>query len=301
MKSLKISRAPVGEIQYVSRLLRKNITVNQPTAISFDKSDHDQSLSRNFWGYVKRVLQSKPSQLPTFSLELCKSYFLGILSAKAPNYKFPIPSWIPSFGNPVHAFDSEPPSYQKITSIIRRMKSSSSPCPLDQISIICFKRCPYLRSFLTELIRITWSSGCVPSEWKKACTILVHKKGNTADPSNFRPITLQSVPLKIFTSCLRNSIFDFLKQNGFIEHKIQKGFTHQVSGTLEHTAMMGHVINKARTKQRSLVITLLDLKNAFGEIHHNLIQSVLSYHHVPENIQSLCSSLYINFKTINND
>ena len=60
--------------------------------------------------------------------------------------------------------------------------------------------------------------------------------------------------------------------------------------------MMGNIINKARIKQRSLVITLLDLKNAFGEVHHNLISSVPTYHHVPDNIKSLISGLYTNFK-----
>ena len=84
--------------------------------------------------------------------------------------------------------------------------------------------------------------------------------------------------------------------NGFVENKIQNSFTHKVSGTLEHITMMGNIINKARIKQRSLVITLLDLKNAFGEVHHNLISSVLTYHHVPENIKSLISGLYTNFK-----
>ena len=47
----------------------------------------------------------------------------------------------------------------------------------------------------------------------------------------------------------------------------------------EHTAQMVDIINKARTKQRSLVITLLDHKNAFGEVHHNLIQTAIDYHH----------------------
>ena len=46
-----------------------------------------------------------------------------------------------------------------------------------------------------------------------------------------------------------------------------------------------------------LVITLLDLKNAFGEVHHNLIQSVLEYHHVPDHIEDIVGSLYTNFKT----
>ena len=70
-----------------------------------------------------------------------------------------------------------------------------------------------------------------------------------------------------------------------------------MSGTLEHTAQMANIINKARIKQRSLVITLLDLKNAFGEVHHNLITSVLDYHHIPEHIKLIIKSLYTDFKT----
>ena len=126
---------------------------------------------------------------------------------------------------------------------------------------------------------------------------MIHKKGETDYPANFRPITLESVPLKIFTSCLRNRTFQFLQENKYVEHNIQKGFTPQLSGTLEHTARMAHIINKARTKQRSLIITLLDLKNAFGEIHHNLIYKVLEYHHIPDHIKNLIRSLYTDFQT----
>ncbi len=116
-------------------------------------------------------------------------------------------------------------------------------------------------------------------------------------PSNFRPITLESIPLKVFTSCLRNAMYTFLTANNYIEHRIQKGFTPNISGTLEHTAQMANIINKARSKQRSLVITLLDLKNAFGEVHHNLITSVLDYHHIPDHIKVIISNLYTDFKT----
>ena len=161
--------------------------------------------------------------------------------------------------------------------------------------IISFKRCPILRTLITRILCSIWKSGTIPHEWRKACTILVQKKGNTDDPANFRPITLESVPLKIFTSCLRDSIFSFLTQNGLTEQKIQKGFTHGVSGVLEHTSMMAHVINKVRIKQRSVISTLLDLKNAFGEVHHNLIKSVLAYHHIPESVQALIASLYTDF------
>ena len=60
---------------------------------------------------------------------------------------------------------------------------------------------------------------------------------------------------------------------------------------------MANIINKARIKQRSLVITLLDLKNAFGEVHHNLIQSVLDYHHIPFHVKDIIRCLYTDFKT----
>ena len=208
----------------------------------------------------------------------CLNYFSRALAAVKPSKLFQIPSWIPKFNNPQIQFDLDPPSYRQITIVIRKMKASGSPCPLDQISVICFvlslERCPFLRTYLTELIRAVWLSGTVPTEWKRACTILIHKQGEASNPSNFRPITLESIPLKVFTSCLRNSVYSFLTANQYIEHNIQKGFTPNLSGTLEHTAQMANIINIARIKQRSLVITLLDLKNAFGEVHHNLIQSV---------------------------
>ena len=102
------------------------------------------------------------------------------------------------------------------------MKSSCSPCPLNQLSIICFKRCPYPRTHLAELIHEIWRSGTVPTEWKRACIILIHKKDNTNDPSNFRLITLESVPLKVFTSCLRNAIYSFLTSNNFIQQNTKR-------------------------------------------------------------------------------
>ena len=61
---------------------------------------------------------------------------------------------------------------------------------------------------------------------------------------------------------------------------------------------MTNIIDKARKSQRSVVITLLDLKNAFGEVHHNLIKVVLLFHHIPDKTQALISSLYEGFHTV---
>ena len=60
---------------------------------------------------------------------------------------------------------------------------------------------------------------------------------------------------------------------------------------------MANIINEARNKLRSLLITLLDLKNAFGEVYHNVITSVLDYHHIPDHIKLIINNLYTDFKT----
>ena len=107
--------------------------------------------------------------------------------------------------------------------------------------------------------------GQIPEAWRKAISILIYKKGETDDPGNFRPITLEPVLLKVFTSFLRNRMFEFMVKNNYAESCIQKGFIPGLSGTFEHIASMSHIINQAKLKQRSVTITLIDLRNAFGE------------------------------------
>ena len=48
-------------------------------------------------------------------------------------------------------------------------------------------------------------------------------------------------------------------------------------------------------KQRGCVITLLDLKNAFGKVKHNLLVETLKIHHVPDDIITLITSLYTGY------
>ena len=175
------------------------------------------------------------------------------------------------------------------------MKVSGSPCPLDQVSIICFKRCSILRSFVLEICKEVLRRKSIPKSWQRAATTLIYKKGDKSDPSNFRPITLEPVMLKIFTSLLRDRVFQFLHNNNYIETSIQKGFTPGLSGTYEHIANMSHIINDARRKQHSVTITLIDLQNAFGEVHHNLIDTVLKYHHILDDVIKIIRSLYSDF------
>ena len=301
LKSLK-NQSPnnVDEVRYVSKLLRSKITEAKSQGQFVQKVysiDHDNEIKKNFWGYVKFYMEKPKRIIPNFDKKTCFDYFVKSFKCISPLKQFQIPSWIPKFREPLSRFDLNPPSYAEICKVIKRMKSKGSPCPLDQISIICFKKCPYLRTYITAICAKVWETNHIPTSWKRAVSILIYKKDFTDNPANFRPITLEPVALKIFTSSLRNKICAFLRQNNFIESHIQKGFVHNMSGTFGHTAHLAYVINNARVKQRSLHVTLLDLKNAFGEVNHNLLDCVFEYHHIPIKVRTLVRDLYTDFST----
>ena len=65
----------------------------------------------------------------------------------------------------------------------------------------------------------------------------------------------------------------------------------------EHTRQLAQTIRHAKLKQRTLIMTLLDLKYAFCEVHHNLITELLKYHHMPNEVQNMISDSYGNFTT----
>ena len=115
-------------------------------------------------------------------------YFTNALKCVYCMKVFTIPSWIPKLKEPNIFFNLPPPTYQKITKIIKCMKFSGSSCPLDQIAIICFKRCPYLRPFISNICTEVLRSNTLPTQWTKAATILIHKTGDPSLPENFRPI-----------------------------------------------------------------------------------------------------------------
>ncbi len=67
-----------------------------------------------------------------------------------------------------------------------------------------------------------------------------------------------------------------------------------MSGTFKHTAHLAYLIRRAKktTKTSNNSIILLDLRNAFGEVHHKLIQAVLQYHQIPDHFQNCIENLY---------
>ena len=282
-----------NQIKSISKTLRTKLASTKSTKLT-SKPNITNQLSRRFWWSCKKIFAPMKGLIPLFDSIVCKNYFISILN-DAHLKKHQLPTWIQKLPQPKTPCDTSPPSYHEISAIIRKCKAKSSPCPLDQISIIPFKKCPILRTILLQLLSQCWLASKIPSCWKKGFTILIHKKGDALNPSNFRPITLQPTLYKIFSTFINKRIYNFLEINSLINKNIQKGFYPKVDGLTEHTQLLTHMLKDAKKHQRSIIVTLLDLQNAFGEVSHNLISSTLDHHHIPSQIRNLIKFIYTDY------
>ena len=279
------------EIIYLSKLIRSRISPRKDCRE--ETSSLEASLSKSFWKTCKTIFNDSKTVTPTFSMRTGVEYFRSVLADSDRSKSFTVPSWIPNLPPPRSVAVESAPTYQEVSRAINRVKSKVCPCPLDQMSILVLKHCPILRTALHKLIVHIWNGAPIPSCWKRGFTIPIYKKGEPNVPSNFRPITLQPVFYKVFSSVIRDRLFSFLDSNHYLDNHVQKGFWPGVDGVGEHSQLLAHVIKEAKAHQRSMTVTLLDLRNAFGEVHHNLIKCSLTYHHVPNRLMNIINSTFV--------
>ena len=95
---MKLNNAPINIIKYVAKEIRSRINKN-PISITV-ATDNDDEISKNFWGYAKKVFRSRSSVLPSFDVVQGTTYFTNALKCVNRMKVFTIPSWIPKLKEP---------------------------------------------------------------------------------------------------------------------------------------------------------------------------------------------------------
>ena len=88
---------------------------------------------------------------------------------------------------------------------------------------------------LTSILSNVWQEEVVPSDWRRGIIVRIPKKGNLSDCSNWRGITLLSVPSKV----LSNIIYDRIKNEAqSVMREEQAGF-REARGCADHIFVLG--------------------------------------------------------------
>ena len=124
------------------------------------------SVERNlFWKYCKNTCESEAKVQPTFDSNTCSNYFKEALCSKNKSRTFVFPEWMTHQQLPHNEFEMSPLRYDEVARAVKRMRSGTSPCPFDHVSVLVLKNCPILRTHLHKLLQYCWETHSVPKTW----------------------------------------------------------------------------------------------------------------------------------------
>jgi hypothetical protein len=138
----------------------------------------------------------------------------------------------------------------------------------DDINARLLKDSKYIiAKTLTRLVNISFRKSIFPTCMKKAIVKAIHKKENTEDPSNYRPLSILSTVSKVFERSATDQIVPYLTKNDLLnetQHAYLKG--HSTQTCLSEIVNYTH---RENDKGNLVGIASLDLSKAFDSISHS--------------------------------
>ena len=115
-----------------------------------------------------------------------------------------------------------------------------------------------------------------PDDWRSANVTPIHKKGDRADPSNYRPVSLTSQVCKILESIVRSHILKHLAENNILRNE-QHGFREGRS-CLTNLLEIVEKWTKILDDGDFIDVAYLDFSKAFDLVSHkHLIYKMSKY------------------------
>ena len=128
---------------------------------------------------------------------------------------------------------------------------------------------PVLSIYLSKIFNFSLATGYVPKCWKMKRVSPVHKGDVKTDPSNFRPISILPIPMKIFEKIVHDQVSTFIKENTFLNDR-QSGFRKLFSTTTAVLDVSENILEQL-DKNNFVGAVLSDLKKAFDTVDHKIL------------------------------
>ena len=155
---------------------------------------------------------------------------------------------------------------EKIMKVIDGLKENSAPGPDGITNKILKEAKNELAHPLEILFRRSLDEGKIPEDWREANITAIFKKGERADPGNYRPVNLTSGPCKTMEIVVKGEIDKHSEENGCIENS-QHGFRRGRSPQTNLIEFM-NVTTKWIDEGRSFDIVYFDFQKAFDKVCH---------------------------------
>lgn len=169
-----------------------------------------------------------------------------------------------------------------IRAVIKKLKNSSS-CGVDGINAKFLKNTvEYSSIILSCIFSQSLQHSSLPEDWLVGKIVPVHKSGLTHNPSNFRPISLTSVPCKILEHIIFTHLVNFLESNQFFtpsQHGFRKNFSCETQ-LLVFTNDLHVLLDSGFT----IDCIFLDYSKAFDKVSHQLLLLKMKHLNLDPNV-----------------
>ena len=202
----------------------------------------------------------------------------------------------------------EPPVLNDWDSIsVQETMIDTSPFSMDEIldarKSLKNGKCPGEDLIASEMVKVMEEDGlealqqlfndileneCVPSDWRRGIIVCVPKKGDLSQCSNWRGITLLSVPCKTLSQLILNRIRGFTET---VLREQQAGF-RQGRGCSDHIFVLRNIVEQCEEWQKSMVLNFVDFRKAFDCIHRASMWKILEVYGIPRKFINIIRSMY---------
>ncbi|TKS65465.1 putative 149 kDa protein ORF 2 [Collichthys lucidus] len=252
-----------------------------------------RTASRRFWTTIRRLRRGKQCTVNTvFSgggvlltatrdvLGRWREYFEDLLN---PTSTSSLEEAEP--GDPVVV---SPISGAEVAEIVKKLLCGKAP-GVDEVRLEFLKALDVVGvSWLTRHCNTAWTSGAVPLDWQTGVVVPLFKKRDRRMCSNYRGITLLSLPGKVFSGVLERRV------RKIVEPRIQEeqcGF-HPGRGTVDQLYTLSAVLEGAWEFAQPVYMCFVDLEKAFDRVPRGVLRAVLREYEVPDPLIRAIRSLY---------
>ena len=108
----------------------------------------------------------------------------------------------------------------------------------------------------------------IPRDWKFANTVPIHKKGNKAEVSNYRLVSLTNVICKVMESFIRDHVMKYFLKKDLFSNR-QYGFLKGRSTVLQLLRIIDKWTLNLDSEDRLTVYRVyMDFEKAFDKVPH---------------------------------
>ena len=155
----------------------------------------------------------------------------------------------------------QPITQLELTATLKRMRASA-PGP---DGILLHQLVDVDANSMLILYNLMLLYGDTPSDLRKSKTVLIPKKGDLSKATNWRPLTISSLVIRVFHSMLAARL-----SKAFPFHPGQRAF-RPLDGVSTAVACLSSLIADRRKVRKSLCVISLDVSKAFDSVSHHSI------------------------------